>query len=411
MRADAKRWIGMEGRALRGLLQLMVCLLASCSGVAYAQTTAPVSSSAASSSAPSAAIPRLVQFSGTLKGVNGRPLTGMVGVTFSIYADQEGGAALWMETQNVTADAEGKYTVLLGAASNGIPDFVFVSGQGRWLGVQAGLEPEMPRVLLVSVPYALKAGDANTLGGLPPSAFLLAAPAAPQTGSGAGGSKRGSPLSPATSSDVTSTGGTAGYLPLWTGASTILNSALFQSGTKIGIGTTAPGSALDVRGNIATNSVFGFSNVQATSSPYGVYISAPASETLGFFTRGQQQMTIDNAGNASQRSTAGGLVKAMVVIQGVTAPYTILYCFNSTLSGAAATTPPCGFTLTEDYPHYFTINFGFDVSNRFYSTAQECCLGSTLYVTRGGAGSTSVGLYASDGPTGPYAFRASLLVY
>jgi hypothetical protein len=406
MRVNAKRRIVMKGRALRGLLRLTVCLFAGSLGVAHAQTTASASSAA------SAAIPRLVQFSGTLKGVNGRPLTGVVGVTFSIYADQEGGAALWMETQNVTADAEGKYTVLLGAASNGIPDFVFVSGQGRWLGVQAGLEPEMPRVLLVSVPYALKAGDANTLGGLPPSAFLLAGPVAPQTASGAGGSKSGSPLSPATSSDVTSTGGTAGYLPLWTGASTILNSVLFQSGTKIGIGTTAPGSALDVRGNIATNSVFGFSNVQETSSPYGVYISAPASETLGFFTRGQQQMTIDNAGNASQRPTAGGLVKAMVVIQGVKAPYTILYCFNSTLSGAAATTPPCGFTLTEgELPHYFTITFGFDVSNRFFSTAQECCLGSTLYVTRGAAGSTSVGLSAYDGPTGPYAFQASLLVY
>jgi hypothetical protein len=363
MRVNAERWIVMKGRALRGLLQLMVCLLAGSFGVAYAQTTAPVSSTAAP-----AAIPRLVQFSGTLKGVNGRPLTGVVGVTFSIYADQEGGAALWMETQNVTADAEGKYTVFLGAASNGIPDFVFVSGQGRWLGVQAGLEPEMPRVLLVSVPYALKAGDANTLGGLPPSAFLLAGPVAPLTASGAGGSKRGSPLSSATSSDVTTTGGTVDYLPLWTGASTVLNSALFQSGTKIGIGTTAPGSTLDVRGNIATNSVFGFSNVQETSSPYGVYISAPASETLGFFTRGQQQMTIDNAGNASQRLTAGGLVKAMVYVNGTTAPYKIVRCYNSTLTGAAATTPPCGFTLMENgAPGNWLVDFGFEVENRIWS--------------------------------------------
>ena len=29
-------------------------------------------------------------------------------------------------------------------------------------------------MLLVSVPYAMKAGDAETIGGLPPSAFVLA---------------------------------------------------------------------------------------------------------------------------------------------------------------------------------------------------------------------------------------------
>ena len=54
-------------------------------------------------------------------------------------------------------------------------------GRGeRWLGVE-GLDIQATaRVLLVSVPYALKAADAETLGGLPASAFVLANP---QTGS------------------------------------------------------------------------------------------------------------------------------------------------------------------------------------------------------------------------------------
>jgi len=38
--------------------------------------------------------------------------------------------------------------------------------------------------MLFSVPYALKAGDAATVGGLPPSAFVLAAPAQKQRHSG-----------------------------------------------------------------------------------------------------------------------------------------------------------------------------------------------------------------------------------
>ena len=36
---------------------------------------------------------------------------------FALYAQQTGSAALWIETQNVKPDAEGNYTVLLGAAS------------------------------------------------------------------------------------------------------------------------------------------------------------------------------------------------------------------------------------------------------------------------------------------------------
>jgi len=50
--------------------------------------------------------------------------------------------------------------------------------QAHWLGVQTDGQNEQPRVLQVSAPYALKAGDAQALGGLPASAFVLAAPIA-----------------------------------------------------------------------------------------------------------------------------------------------------------------------------------------------------------------------------------------
>src|SRR6266436_5318569 len=128
---------------------------------------------------PALPVPRLVKFAGTLKDELGKPRTGVVGVTFAIYKEQEGGAALWLETQNVEFDDQGHYTVLLGATRNeGLPLELFTSGESRWLGVQVQLpgEVEQPRVLLVSVPYALKAADAETLSGLPASAFALAAP-------------------------------------------------------------------------------------------------------------------------------------------------------------------------------------------------------------------------------------------
>ena len=116
-----------------------------------------------------AAVPQLVKFSGTISGAQ----AGTVGVIFALYKDQTGGAPLWQEVQNVAVDASGHYNSLLGARSaTGIPLELFSNGEARWLGVQAEGQPEQPRVLLVSVPYALKASDSETLGGLPASAFL-----------------------------------------------------------------------------------------------------------------------------------------------------------------------------------------------------------------------------------------------
>src|SRR5258707_8661187 len=128
---------------------------------------------------PPLPVPRLVKFAGTLKDELGKPRTGVVGVTFAVYKELEGGAALWLETQNVELDEQGRYTVLLGSTkSEGLPLELFTAGEPRWLGVQVNLpkEVEQPRVLLVSVPYALKAADADTLGGKPLSSFVLAPP-------------------------------------------------------------------------------------------------------------------------------------------------------------------------------------------------------------------------------------------
>ena len=169
------------------------------------------------------ALPRLVRFGGTLRDLNGAPLTGVVGVTFALYSEQSGGAPLWLETQNATADSTGHYTVLLGSTKpDGLPAELFTSEQARWVGVQVSGQAEQPRVLLVSAPYALKAGDAETIGGLPPSAFALAAPVVigPAALSSPDASTTSS-ASPATTSDVTTTGGTVNAIPLFSTATNI----------------------------------------------------------------------------------------------------------------------------------------------------------------------------------------------
>jgi hypothetical protein len=58
-----------------------------------------------------ATVPRLIRYPGVARDLDNKPLTGVVGVTFSLYGEQNGGAALWMETQNVHADATGHYSV------------------------------------------------------------------------------------------------------------------------------------------------------------------------------------------------------------------------------------------------------------------------------------------------------------
>ena len=60
------------------------------------------------------AVPNLIRYSGTLKDASGAPIAATAGVTFAIYKQQDGGAPVWMETQNVTPDASGQYSVLAG---------------------------------------------------------------------------------------------------------------------------------------------------------------------------------------------------------------------------------------------------------------------------------------------------------
>ncbi len=219
---------------------------------------------AASSDTPQTSVPRLVQFNGTLKDSAARPIAGVASVTFAIYAEQDGGSALWSETQNVIADANGHFATLLGGATpNGMPAELFGTGESRWLGITVGHQQEMPRVLLASVPYALKAADADTLGGLPASAYVttqslaaINAKSASATFTGGNTTIVATPqaastlLTPSGVPQVTPTGsGSTDFIPIWTSGSALGNSTIFESAGLVGIGTTTPAETLDVNGN------------------------------------------------------------------------------------------------------------------------------------------------------------------
>ena len=223
-----------------------------CGLVGFLALVVSLAAQTASGSPTSSQVPPLIQLSNVASDEGGNSLSGVVSITFSLYAGQRGGQPLWIETQNnVQLDATGHYSVQLGITKpNGVPTTLFTTGEARWLGVRIAEQAEQPRVLLLSVPYALKAGDAATIGGLPPSAFVLAAPLSgaapvsatdPATGPGA----------PPPSGDVTGTG-KVNYLPLWDTTSDIISSVVFQKGTgstaRIGINTITPATTLDVKG-------------------------------------------------------------------------------------------------------------------------------------------------------------------
>ena len=99
-----------------------------------------------SGSAASMTVPRLMRYSGVVANADGSPRSGVVGLLFSLYKEQQGGRSLWTEIQNVKLDADGRYTVLLGSEhSEGLPAEIFTSNEARWLGVQVEAEPEQPR--------------------------------------------------------------------------------------------------------------------------------------------------------------------------------------------------------------------------------------------------------------------------
>src|ERR1700691_1939360 len=554
-------------------------------------------------------VPRLMKYSGKAVDAQGKTFTGVVGITFAIYKDQTDGAPLWLETQNVQADAKGNYSAQLGATkSEGMALDLFSSGEARWLGVIVNGGEEQPRVLLLSVPYALKAADADTLGGLPASAFVQNAPIANSTATTTttpGGTATAGPLATGTT-PVTTAGGITNKLAKFDAKADITNSLIFDNGTNVGIGNTAPAAKLDVSGTgifrgaltlpalasatasagkdsqplnftasafnsgtaAAVNQNFRWQAEAAandTASPSGtlnllagsgtgtpketglkiaetgiitfaagqtfpgggggvtsVGLSAPASDftvsgspvtsagTLGLnwkvaptsaatanaivkrdstgsFSAGQITASLgvtgsstavgvygesngtasgDNGvqgvtfagpgsgvagfnnsgapgsigvygqgdtavyaygtttgvyghgssygfatdGNVQQARTSGGWVKAMAVVQGLNTPYIITRCFNSTLGGAPATTPPCGFTLAEVQPGEFTVGFGFEVDDRFVSATLECCFSygvAPVYVSPSG---TDLTVFTWDGSnTQPY--QAAVLVY
>ena len=178
------------------------------------------------------------------------PIAPVETVTLAVYRDEQGGDALWQEAQNVVVGADGRYNVMMGSTTTeGLPLDLFTAGEPRWLGVRfnRGAEVEQPRVQLASVPYALKAIDADSLGGRPAAAYTLANPPGrgewPVIVGGIGAAPAGGANPPF----ETLTAGTAGRIGEFVDPANLGNSTKFGTCLtddcllgRVGVGTTTP---------------------------------------------------------------------------------------------------------------------------------------------------------------------------
>jgi hypothetical protein len=186
-------------------------------------------------------IPQQVRYAGALPSRAGVT----VEAVFKIYATAEGGEPLWTETQQVAVGADGTYSVLLGAASqSGLPQGVFAAGQARWVGVTVDRGEEQSRSPLASVAYAMKAGDAESVGGLAAATLATKSDLAKLSQTVATAVQAQPQFQP----EVTPTGsGTPNYVPLWTASGTLGNSGIYQAASGfVGIGTATPGGPLQL---------------------------------------------------------------------------------------------------------------------------------------------------------------------
>ena len=110
-------------------------------------------------------VPPYINYQGILTDGAGVPLSGTYDLTFKIYNDSTGGAALWTELHTDVDVDDGLFNVILGKTTS-FMDRLGID-EDPWMAVQVDSDPEIdPRTEIISVPFAfeaMQAGHADTV--------------------------------------------------------------------------------------------------------------------------------------------------------------------------------------------------------------------------------------------------------
>ena len=224
-------------------------------------------------------IPHTISYQGVLKDAAGGVVPkGEYILTFKFHNSESDGAELWSETKPINV-IDGIINTELGSTEP-IPFPIFF--ESVWLGITIGSESELtPRIALTSVPYSFMSMNVpdssinsakiptgqvvKSLNGLKDSITLVA-------GSNITITPSGNDLTISSSGGGTgaiSGSGTANYIPKFSNTTTLTNSTLFETSSKVGIGTTNPQSSLSVGGDGFSDATI--SGTAVSSSGIGVY--------------------------------------------------------------------------------------------------------------------------------------------
>jgi len=108
-----------------------------------------------------ATVPSTLSYQGQLKDPGGQVIPdGTYGLTFRLYNQSSGGVPMWNESQSL-AVRDGVFSAVLGS----VTPLTLAFDAQYWISLQVAGDPELPRVVLTSAPYALRAGVAEALAG------------------------------------------------------------------------------------------------------------------------------------------------------------------------------------------------------------------------------------------------------
>jgi hypothetical protein len=119
------------------------------------------------------AVPLQVPYTGDIRFIGGVPYTGAVDLTVAIYPTPSELLPAWVsEPFEQVPVTNGLFTVLLQEGAPSDLGLVLLGLNEAWAELNVNGEVMLPRMRMGAVPYALVAGDAERLGGVPAESYL-----------------------------------------------------------------------------------------------------------------------------------------------------------------------------------------------------------------------------------------------